>query len=97
MIKLVATAVAFHLLSPGAMAHDAPSGWSYPFNCCSDQDCREVPDLKETAAGYVTKSETIPFTDKRVKNSPDGKFHLCTVAGEDGGRVLCLFAPPKGY
>jgi hypothetical protein len=87
-------------LSTSALAHDAPTGWSYPFNCCSNQDCREVPDasVKETPSGYLASNgETIPYADKRVKDSPDGKFHLCTIAGREDGRALCLFIPPRSF
>jgi hypothetical protein len=88
------------LLSSSALAHDAPTGWSYPFQCCSNQDCREVPDasVKETPSGYLASNgETIPYADKRIKDSPDGKFHLCTIAGWEDGRALCLFVPAKAY
>lgn len=88
------------LLSTNALAHDAPNGWSYPFNCCSNQDCREVPDasVRETPAGYIASNgETIPYLDKRIKDSPDGKFHLCTIAGSEDGRALCLFVPPRSF
>lgn len=91
---------AFLFSASTAMAHDAPTGWSYPFSCCSNQDCREVPDasIRETPAGYLASNgETIPYTDKRIKHSPDGHFHLCTVAGEEKGRALCLFIPPRSF
>jgi len=98
MRKTVAISALF--LATAAAAHDAPSGWSYPYNCCSNQDCREVPDgsVRETAAGYIASNgETIPYTDKRVRNSPDGKFHLCTIAGGENTRALCLFVPPRSF
>lgn len=95
---IIKAATALCLSIPGAIAHDAPTGWSYPFNCCSNQDCREVPDLPETAAGYVaTNGETIPYSDPRIKASPDGRFHLCTVAGQERSRALCLFVPPRSF
>lgn len=92
--------LAILLTSTSAMAHDAPSGWSYPFSCCSNQDCREVPDasIRETPAGYLASNgETIPYADKRIKDSPDGKFHLCTISGREDGRALCLFVPPRSF
>jgi hypothetical protein len=98
MIRLIAIASLF--LSTAAFGHDAPTGWSYPFSCCSTNDCREVSDasVKETAAGYIASNgETIPYTDKRIRNSPDGKFHLCTVAGEENTRAICLFVPPRSF
>lgn len=84
-----------------AQAHDAPSGWSYPYSCCSDQDCRPVPEaaVRETVDGYVivASGEVIPYADKRVRHSPDGEFHWCSVAGSVNGRTLCLFVPPRSF
>jgi hypothetical protein len=90
-----------------ARAHDAlptaakPQGWSYPFSCCSGYDCREVPeaDIVEGARGYEIRrtGELIVMTDVRVKDSPDGKFHWCSVAGADDSRTNCLFVPPRSY
>lgn len=84
-----------------ASAHDAPAGWTYPWSCCSNQDCHEVPEdaIKEGPGGYelVTTGEVVPYGDKRVKDSPDGRFHACQQAGDfDKGRILCLFIPPRG-
>ncbi|TIR34682.1 MAG: hypothetical protein E5X35_07450 [Mesorhizobium sp.] len=90
----------------GAMAHDAtpaaatPQGWTYPFSCCSGYDCREVPDdwIVEGRDGYrvVISDELIPMSDTRIKQSPDGRFHWCSVAGANDGKTICLFAPPRG-
>ncbi|PWJ88411.1 hypothetical protein C8D77_111134 [Mesorhizobium loti] len=84
-----------------AHSHDAPTGWSYPQNCCSGIDCREVPDadIIEGARGYEIRNthELIPMTDPKVKMSPDGRFHLCTVGGLDDSRTICLFAPSRGF
>lgn len=90
-----------------AFPHDArpttakPLGWSYPFSCCSGIDCREVDDaaIIESARGYVIRAtgELIPMSDSRIKASPDGRFHWCSVAGADDGRTICLFVPPRGF
>jgi len=77
-------------------AHDAPTGWAYSLDCCSGFDCREVPkaSVQERPEGYVVPSgEVIPMTDKRVRPSPDGLYHWCSVGGRDDGRTICLFAP----
>lgn len=84
-----------------AEAHDAPTGWSYPYSCCSGIDCRRVENkaISERPEGYVISAtgEVIPYTgDTRLRNSPDGEFHWCSVAGADDGRTICLFAPPRG-
>jgi len=90
-----------------ALAHDAkptaarPQGWSYPFSCCSGYDCREVPAsaIAEKPEGYVIKAtgEVIAYSDSRIKDSPDGAVHWCSVAGADDSRTICLFMPPRSY
>lgn len=46
---------------------------------------------------------TLPYGDTRIKDSPDGVFHACIarqyeVAGTmQGGRLICLYVPPKGF
>lgn len=87
-----------------------PQGWSYPFACCSGYDCREVGTphraagtegirISEKPGGYEISStrELIPYGDPRIKDSPDGQFHWCSVAGSAVGRTICLFAPPRSY
>lgn len=90
-----------------AFAHDAiptaakPQGWSYPFSCCSGYDCREVKatSIAEKPEGYVIKNtgEIVAYSDGRLKDSPDGAFHWCSVAGADDSRTICLFVPPRSY
>lgn len=95
------------LISYPARAHDAlptvhkPLGWSYPHSCCSGIDCRQVSEqaISEGAEGYVinTTGEVVAYKDSRVKNSPDGVYHWCSVAGANDSKTICLFVPPKGY
>lgn len=85
-----------------AAAHTAPTGWTYPISCCASYDCREESDaaVNEISEGYEVAStgEIIPYTDKRVRVSPDGRFHICWKGAKfDEGRVLCIFAPPRAY
>ncbi|GIL03210.1 MAG: hypothetical protein BroJett030_31090 [Alphaproteobacteria bacterium] len=84
-----------------ARAHDAPSGWSYPFNCCSGYDCRAVPTRAVSTGpdGYVIAStgEVVAYSDQRVRHSPDGEYHWCSVAGKDDGRTICLFVPDQVF
>lgn len=89
------------LSSTAVQAHDAPSGWSYPTSCCSGIDCREVRDdqIIEGPNGYVIKvtGEVIPMTSRKVRQSPDGVYHWCSVGGSDQGRTICLFVPPRMF
>ena len=95
------------LLSCPVSAHDAlptaakPLGWNYPYLCCSGIDCRQVSNraISERPEGYIINGtgEVVAYGDGRVKNSPDGVYHWCSVAGADDSRTICLFVPPKGY
>ena len=90
-----------------ARAHEAlptaakPLGWSYPYSCCSGIDCRQVSEkaISERPQGYVINKtgEVVTYRDSRVKDSPDGVYHWCSVAGADDSRTICLFVPPKGF
>lgn len=88
-VQIVAAALALAALP--AAAHQAPSGWFYPFECCAGFDCAAVPSeaVSITAQGYrVTLrpgehpmirdrewTDTIPYGE--AKPSPDGEFHIC--------------------
>lgn len=97
----LALAVVLALLVAESRAHDAPSGWTYPVACCSGYDCREVADaaIRERPEGYVivATGEVIPMTDRKVRPSPDGVFHWCSIGGRDDGRTICLFVPPRAF
>ncbi|AEH89098.1 hypothetical protein [Mesorhizobium opportunistum] len=99
---------ALAILTPAAFAHDAkptaakPQGWSYPFACCANYDCRatHTGEVLEKPEGYVIAGtgEVVPMTDKRIKDSPDGEFHWCAhQGGLDAGRTICLFVPPRSF
>jgi len=101
---LASAALVFLFLGAGieeATAHNAPSGWTYPMACCRGVDCHEVEagSIKEGPKGYVIRStgEVIPMTDSRVRNSPDGEFHRCSIAGMDNTPTVCLFVPPRDF
>lgn len=84
------------LLARHAGAHD----W-YPWACCSDFDCREIPDdaVSVTAQGWrVPSGEVIGWGDPRLRVTPAERegVHWCTEGGRGDGRTLCLFLPPQG-
>lgn len=84
-----------------ALAHDAPTGWSYPYSCCSGYDCRAVEPklISERPEGYVIigTGEIVAYSDKRIRYSPDGEYHWCSVAGRDDSRTICLFVPARSF
>jgi len=87
-------------------AHDAPSGWAYPIECCSGIDCDEIAasSVKETPEGYAVTllpgqhqmvkspfSTVVPYASARP--APDGAYHICLSPAL---KVLCFFAGPRG-
>jgi hypothetical protein len=93
--------LAAYLTVPAATAHEAVSGWSYPTACCSNHDCREVQETEvgEMSRGYVIQGtgEVVAYSDPRIRQSPDGVYHWCSVAGANDTRTICLFVPPKSF
>lgn len=92
-----------------AYAHDAPSGWSYDASCCNTTDCRPADgpfdkvrhhkvQIEEVTGGYrvSTSKEVVPWNDKRIRESKDGEYHVCTAAGLDNTRVICIYIPLRG-
>lgn len=103
-LRLAAFSTLCFAASAAAMpagAHEAPTGWRYPYSCCSGYDCREVSSkvIGEGPEGYVIKGtgEVVSYSDARLKNSPDGEYHWCSVAGADDTRTICLFVPPHSF
>lgn len=102
---IVLGAGALLLLTTPALPHQAtptaakPQGWSYPINCCSSVDCRQIPGswVKTTPDGYrLPNGNVVAYSDHRKKDSPDGEYHWCTIGGTFQGGTICLFVPPPG-
>lgn len=93
MLALFLASIAFAISTGRVRAHMAQSGWTYPTQCCSDQDCSEVPE-PELRAGNVWEfrgGRQVPDGD--VKPSGDGRWHLCI---NTSGKLLCAFGPKGG-
>jgi hypothetical protein len=92
-----------------ALAHNAPSGWSYDPACCSDRDCAPVPArfIRATPAGLEISipagahpfvagealREVVPYADPRIRPSGDGQHHACVSPSR---RLLCIYLPVGG-
>lgn len=87
-----------HTATPTA---SQPLGWQYGWECCNLMDCREVGEnvIQETPQGYVYKvtGEVIPYGDKKIKESKDEFYHLCTHGGKDDAKIICLYTPNRGF
>ena len=71
----------------------------YPAYCCSGQDCYEITsdDVEFAFNGYFIKATGEFFPRTAVPDSPDGKFHRCSIGGKREGRTLCIFAPTPAF
>lgn len=91
IILLAIGGVAMTYCSP-ARAHKAPSGWEYAKDCCSNEDCSELPSsaVRLSEAGYVVtvtpemnnqikapRTYVISYTATGLRESKDGKYHIC--------------------
>lgn len=76
------------------MAHEAPTGWTYPWECCSGHDCGEIAAdrVKLVASGYMIDGKHL-VKHQDVKKSPDGAFHACFPTPDI---LRCFWAPPLG-
>lgn len=77
-------------------------GWAhewYPAYCCSGQDCYEIAqeDVELAGEGYFIKATGEYFPRTAVPDSPDGKFHRCSIGGRREARTLCIFAPAPTF
>lgn len=84
--------VALVIWAWSALAHS----W-YDGECCSEQDCFQVPKgyVVWSSAGWVVgpDQELFKWGDDRLRKSLDIDFHQCLKA--DGSR-RCLYAPDPG-
>lgn len=79
-------AVLLMVLGTAANAHNAPSGWIYPLDCCSNTDCEPIPAPEETSEGWHIRFTSQRFgpidafvPHGRERPSGDGSFHACFV------------------
>lgn len=89
-----------------AKAHDAETGWKYPFSCCSNYDCRIVNDpahpspvrIIKVPGGWKisTTGEVIRYGDKSLRVAPDNHWHWCSASGRDDTKTICLWMPDSG-
>ena len=100
-MRLALSAVLLMAFVSGTRAHQAASGWDYSPSCCSNLDCREVSSdaIKESPNGYVIKTthEVLGYNDPRLRESPDGEYHWCSVGGLPDSRTVCLYRPMPAY
>ena len=93
---LVTLAILAWLGLKTAVGHEAPRGWVYGLECCSDRDCAPIPEknVKPIEGGnYLLNTGEIVGPDK-IKRSQDEDYHLCR--SPHSGHIFCLYVPPMG-
>jgi len=108
-MRVLASMVA-GLLVAGAMpafAHQAPSGWDYPFYCCLDSDCSPIAAeaVQEVPGGFVVtiapgehpmwsseRKQPLRLEIPQDKAKPSPDGHW-HLCIDDSGELLCFFAP----
>lgn len=78
---------------------DAEGHEFYETDCCNDRDCAPAApgDVVEGPNGYEIKSLgiTVPYNDEKVRQAPDGQFHICATPTMK--HFLCLYVPGRGF
>lgn len=92
VVGLVILGAFLVFMAKAARAHDAPSGWSYPVDCCSGHDCDLIAAsrVQSIGGGYlIDGAHYVPAG--QVRRSPDGEFHACFPTKD---KLRCFWAPP---
>lgn len=81
------------------LTHDAPSGWSYPKDCCADHDCRPIScsTIQDHSDGSVSWLG-LHFEKEQVKISQDASCHVCVGYSHVNKPVRfphCIFLSPS--
>jgi hypothetical protein len=82
--------VVFIALLRGLGAHEAPSGWSYPIECCSGHDCFAIKTdelLEQKDGSWLYTARNLKFPKASIRPSQDRHFHVCIF----NGLPLCAF------
>jgi|SRR5215469_2404652 len=82
----------------GAWAHEAPSGWSYPSDCCGGSECHKTPCamIIDHPDGSVSWTGIL-FNREMVKVSRDASCHVCVTHDSAAGASRiphCIFLSP---
>jgi hypothetical protein len=93
------------LMTAPCLAHDAPSGWPYPAECCDARDCYEISSdevelrrdgsyrIRQTGEIFLSPGRGYEW-DRSFRWSLDLNFHRCSRKGQRSYLTYCLFVPP---
>lgn len=109
-MRVLASITIAIMLAPGAMeacAHEAPSGWEYPFACCSGVDCARIDAsaVRASPPGFVVtvapgRHPMWPAQRREplILEIPYEKARhspdgLWHLCIDEAGQLLCFFSP----
>jgi len=109
-MRVLATITIAIMLAAGTThtrAHQAPTGWDYPFECCSEADCAPIDAsaVREIRTGFVVTiapgRHPMWPTERREplvleiphQNTRQSPDGFWHLCINDAGELLCFFAP----
>ena len=106
----MSVAIMLSVAASGPRAHQAASGWDYPFECCSGADCAQIgaDAVQESQPGFVVTimpgGHPMWPSERReplVLSIPYQKARLSPdgrwhLCINDAGELLCFFSPVGG-
>lgn len=98
-MRLVLLVLALLCLSGSVVAHQAPSGWTYPNHCCSDRDCSPIAPsrVREVPGGYLVDGRWT-VEHQHAGDSPDGEYHACFVNNDpETFPPRCFWRPKPSF
>lgn len=109
-LALIAMALVLMSGARDTRAHQAQSGWDYPFECCSGADCAQLDPraVKANPSGFIVlvapgQHPVWPMERRKslVLEIPYRKARLSPdgkwhLCINDAGDMLCFFAPAGG-
>lgn len=75
-------------------AHDAETGWTYPPECCGNNDCEMIHGasrIRTVDDGFLIDGHYY-IAQRDTRLSPDGRWHVCIF----NGKLYCVFRPFDG-
>lgn len=72
----------------------------YDGDCCSDRDCRPISASEVRELAWDRVLDLVSGQEVRgaqIRQSKDGDWHICNVAGDRKARPLCVYRPVPAF
>jgi hypothetical protein len=94
LILFVAIYIATLAALSYAIAHEAPSGWTYPTWCCNKRDCAQIPARAVKAGRFGYEVVLLPGDHPMV---PDGLAFIVPYTATEGPRAQLRVSQDGDY